>query len=146
MGTTVAEAPVQAPAPPTRPSFTTAQMVEKYLALRDKKAEIEKAHKTQLSPYNVALAQLEAFILDDLNNMGGDSLKTENGTAYKTTRTSASVKDWPATMDYIKQNAAWDLLEARVSKNAVLAAIEETGAPVPGVNVTQETTLNIRRS
>ena len=92
------------------------------------------------------MARLEAYIHDDLNKAGGDSLKTAAGTAYKTTQTSATVKDWPATFEFIRRNEAWDLLEHRVSKTAVLAVIEETQAPVPGVKITQETSLNIRRS
>ena len=144
MSDTVEE--VAGEAPPARPNMTTAQMIEKYLALRDKEAAIKKAHKDQLAPFGVAMARLEAYIHDDLNKAGGDSLKTAAGTAYKTTQTSATVKDWPATFEFIRRNEAWDLLEHRVSKTAVLAVIEETQAPVPGVKITQETSLNIRRS
>lgn len=136
----------EAPPAPTRPNMTTAQLVEKFILLRDKKAEIEKRHKTELAPFNLIMGQFEAFMLDDLNQIGGESLKTEHGTIYKSTRTSATVKDWPATFEYIRSNDLWDMLEHRVSKTAVLADIEEKGAPVPGVNVTQDITLNIRRA
>lgn len=138
-------APVSPPTT-TRPNLTTAQMVEKYILLRDKKAEIDKRHKAELAPFNLTMGQLEAFMTDDLNNTGGESLRTEHGTIFKSTRTSATVKDWPLTFEYIQKHDAWDMLEHRVSKTAVLAAIEETGQPVPGVSVSQETTLNIRRS
>lgn len=136
----------EAPPAPTRPNLTTAQMVEKYVLLRDKKAAIEKEQKEKLAPYNVAMGQLEAFIMDDLNQTGGESIRTEHGTAFKAIHTAATVKDWPVTLDYIRTTESWDMLERRVSKTAVLAAIEETKAPVPGVSVTQTTTLNIRRS
>lgn len=141
----VVEGAAEAP-PSARPNLTTAQMIEKFVALRDKKAAIEKGHKDQLAPFNLVMGQLEAFILDDLNTLGGDSLRTAAGTAFKSVRTSATVKDWTLTFDFIRENDAWDLLERRVSKTAVLETIEASGKPVPGVSVTQETTLNIRRS
>jgi len=36
--------------------------------------------------------------------------------------------------DYVRQHEAWDLLEARPSKSAVLSLVEATGEPPPGVN------------
>ena len=78
---------VDAPAAPVRPNLTPAQMIEKYLALRDKKAALEAEHKKIIAPYNLVLGQLENFLLDDLNNAGGNSLATDAGTCYRTTVT-----------------------------------------------------------
>lgn len=127
-------------------TMTAAQMIEKYLALRDKVTAIKKQHTEQLAPYNVAMAKLEALLLDHLNQQGADNIKVRDvGTAYKVTNTSATVAEWPLVLDYVRQHEAWDLLQRAVSKTAVLAAIEETQAPVPGVKVSQETVLNVRR-
>jgi hypothetical protein len=122
------------------------QMVEKYVALRDKVAEVSKRHKDELAPFSVAMATLEAWMLDALNTAGMESAKAPAGTAYKTTRTSTKVMNWTETLEFIRTKEAWDLLEARVSKTAVEAVMVETGQPVPGVTVTRETTLNVRRT
>jgi hypothetical protein len=131
--------------PPPPPTMTAAQMIEKYILLRDKKKEIDDANKKRLAPYNLALEQLEALLLDTLNQLGGDSIKTDTGTAYKSVLTSVKVNQWSKTLEYIRDNECWELLEARVSKTAVAAVIEESGAPIPGVTISQETSLNIRR-
>jgi hypothetical protein len=75
-----------------------------------------------------------------------DSTKCPSGTAFKSTVTSVSVKDWPATLRYIQQHELWDLLEARVSKSAAVEVVTDTQKPIPGVEITQATVLRVRTS
>lgn len=126
--------------------MNTDQLVEKYVALRDKKAEIKKRQTEELSRYDLAMSQLEAMMLDILNATGAESMRTNSGTMFKTMRTSTKVMDWSATLEFIKTNNAWDLLEARVSKVAVEAIMAETQQPIPGVATNREIVLNVRRS
>ena len=126
--------------------MTTEEMITKYLLLRDKKSVIEKQQKEALAPYNVALDTLENLLLAELNKAGLRSMACPNGTAYKTTKSSAKVMDWTATLDFIKANEAWDLLDKRVSKTAVEAIIEETNQPIPGVETTREVQVNVRKA
>lgn len=126
--------------------MNTDQLVEKYVALRDKKAEIKKRQTEELSRYDLAMSQLEVMMLDILNATGAESMRTNSGTMFKTMRTSTKVMDWSATLEFIKTNNAWDLLEARVSKVAVEAIMAETQQPIPGVATNREIVLNVRRS
>lgn len=128
------------------PPLTAAQMIEKYIALRDKKDEIKKQHTKQLEPYVQVMDQLEGMILNQLNQNNLDSMRSDSGTAFKSTETSVTVKNWQETFGFIRANGLWDLLEARVNKTAALSVIEETKAPIPGVNVTQTTVVRVRRS
>jgi hypothetical protein len=121
-------------------------MIEKYIALRDKIHNIKEDHKKQLAPYTDALAKLEGFLLIELDRAGVDSMKAEAGTVYKSTATSVTVQDWVDTLEFIREHRLWDLLEARVSKTAALAVIEERKAPIPGVQVSQAVSLHVRRS
>jgi hypothetical protein len=130
----------------TKPKLTMGQMIEKYLALRDKAATLKKLQTETMAPYNVAMSTLENMLLGELNASGQKSANTPAGTAYKTTSTSAKVVDWTETLAYIREHDAWDLLEHRVSKLAVGALIEETQQPVPGVSVTTETVVNVRKA
>ena len=126
--------------------MTLDQMVDKYVQLRDKVTIIKKEQADALAPYNVAMAHLEAAMLDTLNQNGAESTRTEHGTVYKTTRTSTKVTEWSKTLEFIKAREAWDLLEARVSKTAAEAIIQETQAPIPGVTTTREIAIGVRRS
>ncbi len=126
--------------------MTMDKMIAKYVGLRDKKAALAKQHAEQLAPFNQTLEILEAWMLEDLQASGSESMRTENGTAYKSKRTSATVEEWAAVLKFIQDNNAWDLLERRVSKTAVQAVIDDTQQPVPGVKVTTEVTVNVRRA
>lgn len=129
----------------TRPAhLSTDRAVEKYLELRNKIADLKKQQAQELAPYTAALAAVGGWLLDDLNQAHVEAMRASAGTFYKTLRVSAKVVNWSETLDYIRDNQAWDLLEARVSKLAVQAVMEDTQAPVPGVAVTSEIMLNVR--
>jgi hypothetical protein len=120
-------------------------IVAAYIKLRDKKHAIQKQHKEELRPINDKLEFLENYFLGQLNAQNAESIKTAEGTVYKHIRTSASVQDWDATLEYISATGAWDLLEKRISKIAVEERAEE-GVAVPGVKLTREITTQVRRT
>lgn len=128
------------------PALTLDTMVEKYVALRDKVTVLKKEQTDALAPYNVAMGQLEAMMLDTLNQTGAESTRTAHGTVYKTSRTSTKVTEWGATLDFIRSKECWELLEARVSKTAAEAIIQETQQPIPGVTTSREIAIGVRRS
>ena len=76
---------------------------------------------------------------------GVDSFKTANGTAFLTTTDFARVEDWDATLEFIKGNDAYDLLEKRVSKTAVRGYIEANKSVPSGVNYGTRIDVNIRK-
>lgn len=126
-------------------SGTVVRYVDQYIKLRDKKQAIEKLHQIETAKYNNAMEYIENKLLDVLNTNGAESLRTTAGTFYKSLRTSCKVEEWPLTLHYILEHQAYDLLEHRVSKVAAAAIAEDTGQPIPGVQITQEVTVNIRR-
>lgn len=129
-----------------RPTMSLDKMLEKFLAIRDKMDEIKKRHKDELNPYALVLGSLEGWLLDALNQNGLNSMRAAQGTFFKTTRTSAKVVSWSTTLDFIKEKEAWELLEARVSKTAAEAIVAETQQDIPGVTISRESVLNVRRA
>lgn len=124
--------------------MTPALMIEKYIQLRNKVDLIKLRHKDELFPYTTVMEQIEGELLKHLNAAGTDSTKAPAGTAYKSTATSVTVSDWPKTLDYIRKNNQWDLLEARVAKTIAVEVITETKKPIPGVAVSQAIVLRVR--
>jgi hypothetical protein len=121
-------------------------MVQKYVRLRDKVAGIKKRHQEELAPFNLAMDTLEGHLLGVLNKEKAENIKVPAGTFYRSTRTSVTVSEWSKTLNYIRQQELWELLEARVNKTAAEAIMDETKQPIPGVNVSRETTVQIRRA
>lgn len=141
MAKKVKEAVVEA-APPTDLST----IVEKYIKVRDRKAAIMNEAKEKAAKFDDVLDKIEAVLLATFAEMGMESVKTPFGTAYKSTRTSATVADWDIVWDFIQQNEQWDMLEKRVNKTTVEAYKTETGELPPGVNWREELTIGVRRS
>lgn len=137
---------VQLPTAPPTPAdgVTLERRVEQYLGLRSKIEEIEKRHTEELRKFREAREWLEGVLMAALQASGMESVRTHRGTFFRTLHTSAKVVDWNETLGFIRTNEAWDLLEARVSKTAVQAIMEDTKHPVPGVEVTRAYRLNVR--
>ena len=120
------------------------KLVSDYITIRDKKAERVSEHKVELERFDRALRKIEGLLSDALG--AAESIKTPHGTCYRSTRSSATVKDRDALIEYIKTNDAWGLLPSRVNDTAATEHMEATGAPPPGVVITRRSTINVRRS
>ena len=121
--------------------------VSLYIKLRDQKAQMKNDYEQAVAPLQEKMDKLEAKLLEVFNQTGMDSVKTEAGTAYATVRTTASVADRDAFMEYVKAKEEWSLLEVRVNKTAVeqFRSANDDELP-PGVNLREERVVNIRRS
>lgn len=125
---------------------TTAQIVEKYIKMRDKKAALKKDLAEKTAKLDEAMDLIEAHLLARFQADGVTSMATPEGTAYQSSRVSAKVEDWDAALDFIKKHKLWHMLERRVGKEAVAQYNEEHGQLPPGISMTEELTINVRRS
>ena len=120
--------------------------VARYLQLRDERNALREKHSQEMAPFNAKLAELEAAFLKYLDHVGAKHVATDIGTVYKTERASVTVADWSLCLGHIMKNQLWHLLEKRVSKSAVEEYLTDTDELPPGVNMTRELTVNVRRS
>lgn len=121
-------------------------LVSQYIRLRDKIKEVEDAHKEKLKTAKEHLEHLNNTLLDRLNQLGGESVKTAHGTVYRTTRRSASIADGDTFRQFVINNEAFDLVDWRANANAVDDFIKEQQAPPPGVNFSTTYTVGVRRA
>jgi hypothetical protein len=122
------------------------QLIDRYVKLRDKKAEMKAEFETSVAKIDDAMTKVENYILGHLNQNGIDSVGAPAGTAFKAKLTSATVNDWDALLGYIKTNEAWNLLDHRVNKTAVVEMKESVNDIPPGVAWREETVIRIRRA
>lgn len=120
--------------------------VKLYIQLRDKKAELKAEYEAKVADIDEQLNKLEAKLLQVFNETGMDSVRTEFGTAYVTTRNSVSVADRDAFLSFIRETGDFSLLEVRPSRSAVPEFAAANGEPPPGVTMRTERVVNIRRS
>ena len=120
--------------------------VAMYIKMRDKKAQMKAEFDASVAPLNEKMEKLEAKLLDVFNKTGMDSVKTEFGTAYTTTRVTASVADREIFMTHVRENDDWALLEVRAAKSAVEQYRETNNDLPPGISMREERVVNVRRS
>jgi hypothetical protein len=129
-----------APAPQT-----IALMVQKYITLRDRKKTLKAKFDSDVEAIDEGLSRAEAFFARQMEKQGLESLPTEFGVPYKTTRTSCSVSDGNAFFAFCRDNDLWELLDKRAAKAAVEAYKNEHNDLPPGLNWHAETVINVRR-
>lgn len=123
------------------------EAVTMYIQLRDKKAQMKSDFEASVAPITEKMDKLEAKLLDVFNKTGMDSVKTEHGTAYTAVRTTASVADREAFMEFVKANEEWSLIEVRAAKTAIEQFRDNNDNELPpGINIRSERVVNIRRS
>lgn len=120
--------------------------VETFIELRDYIDDQQKQLDDAMAPYKEAMVKLQNKLLELMNKEKVDNIKTARGTAYRTTRTSVTVRDWEACLSYITSNQAWHMLERRVSKVAAEEFLEENKRPLPGCDISRALVVQIRRS
>lgn len=120
--------------------------VSLYIKMRDKKAQMKAEFDASVAPLNEKMEKLEAKLLDVFNKTGMDSVKTEFGTAYTTTRVTASVADREIFMTHVRENDDWALLEVRAAKSAIEQYRENNNDLPPGISMREERVVNVRRS
>jgi hypothetical protein len=135
---------MSAPAMPGVPELD--KLINQYVQLRDRKRALEAQHKAQLAPYNKVMAEVEGMMLDYMQRAGVDSVSTPGGTAYQSTKRSASIKDGAAFRKFVVETGAYNLVDWRANANAVFDYLNDhAGNPPPGVNPSSRVTVNFRR-
>jgi hypothetical protein len=126
--------------------MTIAELVEKYIQCRDKKAEYKAEYDLKVAKVEEAMDKIENKFLEVFASTGMESIRTEFGTAFASSRTSCTVADKEVFMDYVIKNQEWPLLEVKPAKKAVEEFKTATDELPPGLNWTVERVVSVRRS
>lgn len=120
--------------------------VDQYVRLRDLIKEKDDAHKKALAPYRETLEKLNNMLLNELNQIGGDSVNTKSGTVYRTTKKSASIEDGDAFMRHVIGSEAWELIDRKANVKAVEDFVEANGDLPPGIKWSTHQVVGVRRA
>lgn len=126
--------------------MTPAELIGSYLKLRDKKRMLEAQHKEALAPFNEALYKIELALGQIMAETGLENLPGGGGTAYRTTHTRVTVDNWDLFVLWVAEQGAWHMLERRASKTAIEEVLEETKELPPGISISRETAVQVRKT
>jgi hypothetical protein len=120
--------------------------VKQYVMVRDQIKVIEERHAKELENIKAIKDELTGIIQSCLEAVGAESIKTAEGTAYTTTRYTASLADPKAFMDYVIEYKKFDLMDRKANAPAVRDYVAETGSLPPGVTLSSIATIGVRRA
>lgn len=127
---------------------TTGEMIKRFIELRDHVERKTKEFEASIKPYKDGMAALENKVSAQIIDMGGESIKTEFGTAYRTTVMAVKMADRQAFMEFVTQD--WGEREAfltsAVTKDVVKDWIEQNNSKPPGLDIAYIHKTNFRRS
>ena len=124
------------------------ELVANYIKLRDKKSLLKKQYDEKVAKVDAVMDKMEAIILKTFQDSGIDSARTDAGTAYISTRTSATVGSRDEFLSWVLQDPDERsiFLENRVSKVAVEQYKAANDDLPPGVNFRSELVVGVRRA
>ena len=124
------------------------ELVANYIKLRDKKSQLKKQYDDKVAKVDAVMDKMEAIILKTFQDSGIDSARTDAGTAYISTRTSATVGSREEFLSWVLQDPDERsiFLENRVSKVAVEQFKAANDDLPPGINFRSEVTVGVRRA
>lgn len=121
------------------------ELISLYLEIRDAKKVLEKQHEAQLKPFTERMEKIGLKLHAYMQQTHLNSLPTDGGTAYISTKRSASVADAAAFRGHIIETREWDLADWRANVTATEAFIKEHNVLPPGVNYREFETVGVRR-
>ena len=116
-----------------------------YVSLRKEVDEIERKAKADSVVLKEKMLALETWLTLKADEDGLENIKTAHGTVYWSIISSAKVASRDAFLDFVRSKEAYDMLENRVSKEAVKSYMEaNNGLVPPGVDFSQIRKFNLR--
>ena len=122
------------------------RLLRAYVHMRDKRAVAKREFEEKDGQIKRNMALVEAQLLKMLNSAGSDSLKVSGvGQAYLSKKVTVRATDWNAFWEFILETKQIDLLQKRVASRAVQEMVETEGELPPGLDMSTERVVNVRR-
>lgn len=121
-------------------------LVGMYIELRDEKDRLYNAYKESVAGIDTKLDKMEAKILEVMQKVGMEAIRTENGTVSSSTRVSSSVADKEAFLNFVREHDLWQLVDMRPLKAGIKEYREVNDDIPPGINWREERVVQFRRA
>ena len=121
-------------------------ITRRFVRIRDKRAELSAEFKRLDDDLKERMEALKSEMLAYLNENEVDSVKTENGTFFRSTKTRYWTSDWEAMHTYIKKHDLLGFLDKRLNQTSVREFLESNpDETLPGLKTDTEYVLTVRK-
>lgn len=125
---------------------TAEKLVEIYVKIRDKRAQIQKEYEKEDGRLKEQLELVTGKLLDICRETGVESMRTHAGTVSRSVTTRYWTSDWASMYEFIKEHDAVNLLEQRIHQGNIKTFLSENPESVPkGLNSDSKYTIRVVR-
>lgn len=122
------------------------KLVEVYVKIRDKRAELKKSFEVEDNKLVEKLEMIESELLNVCKDNGVESLRTTSGTAFRTIKERVWAPDWDAFKEFVREHDAVELFESRIHQGNYKEWAEAHPDVSAPVNVDRKYAITVRRS
>lgn len=122
------------------------QLTKVFIKIRDKRSELKREFEEEDAGLRRKQDMIRAALLEHCKEHNVDSVKTGEGTFYRTTKTRYWTSDWESTHRFILEHEVPQLLDKRLNQTNVREFLENNPDLMPpGLNADVEYTINVRK-
>ena len=130
-----------------QPPIPLDKLTRIYIKIRDNRNELSRKYEERDKELDEELQIIEGRMLDVCKSMNADSIRTEHGTIIRSVKSRYWTNDWDSMYAFIKEHAAFGLLEKRLHQSHMKEFLVENPNTLPmGLNIESEYSLVVRRS
>ncbi len=124
---------------------TVAKRIGQYKAIEAKLDAMDKANDLAKAPLLEIKAMLQGYFEQVLTQTGAQNIATPLGTVHWNTRTTASLEDAEAFMNFVTSTAQFELMDRRANATACRDYAEKGGSLPPGVKLSTIRTIGVNK-
>lgn len=123
------------------------KLTKVYLKIKQRRSELAAQFKEEDGKLVEQQEQIKRALLGYLKSENLDSVKTANGTFYRSTKTKYWTSDWESMYRFIVDNQVPELLSKAINQSNMKQFLEENPDLLPkGLNVDSEYVVSVRKS
>jgi len=123
-----------------------AKLVDVYVKIRDKRAEIARAYKEEDMELQNRLDRISDELLKVCKDNDVESLRTTAGTATRSILERVWASDWDTFYEFVREHDAVELLEKRIHQGNYREWADSHPDVIAPVNIDRKYTITVRRS
>ena len=125
---------------------TPDMLTRTYIKIRNKRAELKAEFDEKDSALEAQINALKSELLDYCKSQNIDSVRTSEGTFYRTIKTRYWTNDWDSMNKFILEHEVPQFYEKRLNQTVMKQFLEEnTDVLPPGLNVDSEYVITVRK-
>jgi len=122
------------------------KLTNAYVKIREKRAELSSKFKEEDENLVSQLDKIKKALLDYCKEHGVESVRTNAGLVYKSTRSRYWTSDWESMYKFVLKHEVPEFFDKRLNQTNVKQFLEENPDILPeGLNVDSEFTISVRR-